>query len=329
MTVVSLCWYIKDADDPNVPEVSLSRWVVRIILLMFQLGPVLRYCDSLYYGIISRRYWKKGDKKQQQEFYTLMLYEESDCVLLRLFECFMEAAPQLVLQLYILTQQPESEEYGRKWEYVLFLGCITSLLSLAWGVTAYARCSRFTDAEKDNISISGTVVIFLWHIFCIGARVTAMVLFASRFQLHLLLVCAGHWILMVVWLMAHRSLKKACPTPLGECILSFILGAVYIFTFINVKDEQTRTKYVAYYTLCGIENLLMVILWLIYADSSLWYYIPGVVFHFFSFALGITFMSIYYRFLHPTVPHTLLSGSQNTTGAPSGFSESQDVPETD
>lgn len=53
-------------------------------------------------------------------------------------------------------------------EYVLFLGCITSLLSLAWGVTAYARGSRFTDHEKDNISLLGTVVLFLWHIFSIG-----------------------------------------------------------------------------------------------------------------------------------------------------------------
>lgn len=74
-----------------------------------------RYCDTLYYGLISRRYWKKGDRQRQQEFYTFMLYEDSDCVFLRLFESFMEAAPQLVLQLYILTQQPESDEYGRKW----------------------------------------------------------------------------------------------------------------------------------------------------------------------------------------------------------------------
>jgi len=31
-----------------------------------------------------------------------MIYEDADATLLRLFECFMESAPQLVLQIYIL-----------------------------------------------------------------------------------------------------------------------------------------------------------------------------------------------------------------------------------
>jgi len=33
------------------------------------------------------------------QYYTLMVYEDADATLLRLFECFMESAPQLVLQV--------------------------------------------------------------------------------------------------------------------------------------------------------------------------------------------------------------------------------------
>ena len=33
-----------------------------------------------------------------------MIYEDADATLLRLFECFMECAPQIVLQIYIYAQ---------------------------------------------------------------------------------------------------------------------------------------------------------------------------------------------------------------------------------
>ena len=38
----------------------------------------------------------------------LMVYEDADATLLRLFESFMESAPQLVLQIYILLKDPQA-----------------------------------------------------------------------------------------------------------------------------------------------------------------------------------------------------------------------------
>ena len=37
-----------------------------------------------------------------------MVYEDADATLLRLFESFMESAPQLVLQIYILIKDPHA-----------------------------------------------------------------------------------------------------------------------------------------------------------------------------------------------------------------------------
>ena len=63
------------------------------------------------YGLLSRKFGqkeaesaenpteKKKAREQRIKYFTLMVYEDADATLLRLFECFMESAPQLILQV--------------------------------------------------------------------------------------------------------------------------------------------------------------------------------------------------------------------------------------
>ena len=60
-----------------------------------------RYIDILRYGIMSRLS-KDKDSRERRHYIEIMLNEDSDTALLRLLECFMEAAPQLTLQMYII-----------------------------------------------------------------------------------------------------------------------------------------------------------------------------------------------------------------------------------
>lgn len=50
--------------------------------------------------------------EEKAKFYRHMVLEDIDSMLLRLFEAFLEAAPQLVLQLYICTQIGMEEGVG-------------------------------------------------------------------------------------------------------------------------------------------------------------------------------------------------------------------------
>ena len=60
---------------------------------------------------------KSKAREKRLKFYTLMVYEDADATLLRLFECFMESAPQLILQVlnYFSKQfQPEHWIFDRE-----------------------------------------------------------------------------------------------------------------------------------------------------------------------------------------------------------------------
>ena len=54
------------------------------------------------YGLKFRQH--SNSREAQKKYFQYMVYEDTDATMLRLFECFMEAAPQLVLQIYILAK---------------------------------------------------------------------------------------------------------------------------------------------------------------------------------------------------------------------------------
>lgn len=59
---------------------------------------------SLRYALKSRSCKKKDDKVGQRRYFIKMIKEEQDIALLRVLECFIEAAPQQILQLSIFVQ---------------------------------------------------------------------------------------------------------------------------------------------------------------------------------------------------------------------------------
>lgn len=67
------------------------------------------------YAIKSRKAQCKNDPVSQQLYYGLMLKEDSDAALLRVFECFLEAAPQHVLQTALLLRTQGNKLFTGKW----------------------------------------------------------------------------------------------------------------------------------------------------------------------------------------------------------------------
>ncbi|PSN31587.1 XK-related protein 6 [Blattella germanica] len=98
----SMRWHILDE------TVTCNHWLTHIFLF----GLLHRYILVLKTGLEART---SGDPTDFQRLY----HQQNDICMLHLFESFMESAPQLVLQLYIMV----SLEAWQSWtgEYLKFL----------------------------------------------------------------------------------------------------------------------------------------------------------------------------------------------------------------
>lgn len=97
---------------------------------------------------------------------------------------------------------------------------------------------------------------------------------------------------------------------IASIAFSITLGAVYLFTYIPVKElKTTRYRYVTYYTTCFVENIACAVIWYLYCDTyepemrNMVYYIGFLILSTVPFVVGIFFMVLYYSYFHPKVRH--------------------------
>ncbi|KAF5274106.1 hypothetical protein FQR65_LT04504 [Abscondita terminalis] len=159
-TAFSIRMYVMDENEK--PKTTLTkkftkRRICCLLVLIFQLAPILRYFDALRYALKSRRAEKSGDYENQRKYYELMVKEDSDVALLRVLECFLEAAPQQILQLAIIFYTHGQGIHGFTFVHQL-LSIGSSFVSMAWSMASYQRLLRFSLKDKNNISWAGELL---------------------------------------------------------------------------------------------------------------------------------------------------------------------------
>ncbi|KAF8561541.1 hypothetical protein P879_08070 [Paragonimus westermani] len=352
MTTFSLAWYVLDRKLNVDPPRTCRAWTLRLFFHGLQLAPLVRLTDAVYYGLASRR--ANVSLVMAVRYTQLMLYEDADSAMLRMIECFMEAAPQLLLQLYIiLTQDTPTHTFQIVAQAV---SCFTSWLSLAWSLTHYQSALRSSRVEKANLTWLGSMLYFGWKAGLLASRILALALFAAiaRGFWFTVLSCA-HWMLSVSWLVIRgTTFCSPVPRTLPECLFDIVLGAVYCFDVVNVREGHSRLWYLTYYSLVGLENFVMTLIWSIYTAKSrvsesserpMWlirtpslsawirdvpdWVLPTAVVVSFVFGLGM--MLAYYMFAHPSrniklwIPCDMLFSDDETTVVHSDATRNLDV----
>ncbi|XP_048384598.1 XK-related protein 9 [Stegostoma tigrinum] len=301
----SWSWYQDDRkiqQQQNSSETQHSHYQSRsstcpwlCVLHIFQLGLPVRFCKALRLGY--KAAFKQGDTDSA-------IYALADLSMLRLFEAFLEGAPQLVLQTFILLQSKDSN-------FIQYGSVIASFTSISWAtVDYYAALKR--SLPNPNLTCGFPVVFyFLYKLLTISATILSITLLVS---LHILAVVAY---LLILWsiMMVHvvRQETTFCNSKCQEIIYRIVVGIILIFTFFNVKGQEIRLTLTLYYIFKVFATTFIISLCWILKGSSVdkGYDLSISMSIMLSLTIGIVCAVIYYRCFHPQVYSTAATDEES------------------
>ena len=163
LNMLSLGWYID-----NGKKKSVYRILSRVLLCALQLGPLADHCNSFLCAyevykqgdvdhdatVESTKKQRKAGKRRRRLLYR-MLNADRDAAMLRLFEAFLEAAPQLLVQTWMLAEL--TQLHGHRLNQCRFLTNATptpSQTTRKWSRSS-SRCCRCRGRSSRSIDPCG------------------------------------------------------------------------------------------------------------------------------------------------------------------------------
>lgn len=170
--IFSIRWHQMDE------AMEKGLWTIHACLL----GVVHRYLSVISLGLEAMR---SADPIDYRRFY----HQQSDVSMLRLFDSFLESAPQLVFHLYVVIKDGPQQTSAILWTSV---SAVAAMISLGWGIAAYSSSMRMVRAEKEKMTWAGMILQTIWRFGMLSARIAALVLLALAIDKWLIIILCKH-----------------------------------------------------------------------------------------------------------------------------------------
>ncbi|XP_051014840.1 XK-related protein 9 [Acomys russatus] len=217
----------------------------------------------------------------------------TDLSMLRLFETYLEGCPQLILQLYAFLQygQANLSQYA-----VIMVSCC----AISWSTVDFQIALRKSLPDKRLLSGLCPKLMYLFYkLFTLLSWMLTVVLLLFLDVKVALVLLSFLWIMGFVWALINRT--QFCSSAGMEFLYRVVVGFILVFTFFNIKGQNTRWPMSCYYTVRVLGTLgILAVFWvypLFIFNSD--YFIPISAIIVLSLLLGIIFLIVYYGIFHP------------------------------
>lgn len=296
--IFSFAWYWDDMSNVFInpqgkSSISGQTKCGLAALHVFGMGIFTRYYHLLKKGInvictSTNSYAEEEIRDEHKRLFGLA----TDLSMLRLFEAFLESVPQLLLQLYIILGHDE----GSVMQYI---SVAFSFFNAAWALVDYRRCLRRSLPHIREMPSGLPTAIYLFYKLC---TITSHIL---SYSLLLMLSTYSTIALTVIWLLGtlwtHLLRTNFCESRSLEILYRTVVGVILMFTFFNVKGQNTKVPMIIYYSFYYVVNLAApILLYFLKQDlqrSTFLLVSIGLIYG--CSVLGMLCLLVYYLFLHP------------------------------
>ena len=246
----------EDSVEVDNPDVIFRNNRLNFLLSLLCLGPPL-HSFQMFLVCASRfkELWKSstGLLIEKERLYYLYVHTLN----LKMAEGLLEAAPQLMIQVYVMLEKRETVSLIQK------ISAPLCLLSLTWMITSM---EAFREFKHYNLKLIHNLIIFLSNLGIIAARALAIVCFTIAFRWWILLLFGVHFFIInftgfVLW----RSNRKQ-----DMLVFIFAYSPLYLFVYSSYYLKKLRgdapfararlvVVTVSWHVLFTLENIGMIL----------------------------------------------------------------------